>query len=50
MMIRAMQIILDKRQYNSLVKAIEKEIKKLDNKLNSIDIKNILRIMGYPNV
>lgn len=50
MMIRAMQIILDKRQYNSLVKAIEKEINKLDNKLNSIDIKNILRIMGYPNV
>lgn len=50
MMIRAMQIILDKWQYNSLVKAIEKEIKKLDNKLNSIDIKNILRIMGYPNV
>lgn len=50
MMIRAMQIILDKRQYNSLVKAIEKELKKLDNKLNSVDIKNILRIMGYPNV
>lgn len=50
MMIRAMQIILDKWQYNSLVKAIEKEIKKLDNKLNSVDIKNILRIMGYPNV
>lgn len=50
MMIRAMQIILDKRQYNSLVKAIEKEIKKLDNKLNSVDIKNILRIMGYHNV
>ena len=50
MMIRAMQIILDKRQYNSLVKAVEKEINKLDNKLNSINIKNILRIMGYPNV
>lgn len=50
MMIRAMQIILDKRQYNSLVKAVEKEINKLDNKLNSINIKNILRIMGYLNV
>ena len=50
MMIKAMQIILDKRQYNSLVKSIEKEINKLDNKLNSIDIKSILRIMGYPNV
>ena len=50
MMIRAMQIVLDKKQYNSLVKAIKKEINQLDNKLNSIDIKNILRIMGYPNV
>lgn len=50
MMIRAMRIILDKRQYNSLVKAIEKEVKKLDNKLNSINIKDILRIMGYPSV
>ena len=45
-----MQIILDKRQYNSLIISIEKEIKKLDKKLNSISVKNILRIMGYPNV
>lgn len=50
MMIRAMQIILDKRQYNSLAKAVEKEINKLNNKLKSININNILRIMGYPNV
>ena len=50
MMIRAMQIVLDKKQYNSLVKAIKKEINKLNNKLNSININNILRIMGYPNV
>ncbi len=50
MMIKSMQAILDKRQYNSLIKSIEKEIKKLDNKLNSINVKDILRIMGYPNV
>lgn len=50
MMIRAMQIILDKRQYNSLAKAVEKELNKLNNKLKSININNILRIMGYPNV
>ena len=49
MMVKSLQIILDKRQYNSLVKAIEKEVKKLDSKLNSIDIRDILRIMGYPN-
>lgn len=49
MMIKSLQIILDKRQYNSLVKVIEKEVKKLDSKLNSIDINDILRIMGYPN-
>ena len=50
MMIRAMQIILDKRQYNSLARTVEKEINKLNNKLKSININNILRIMGYPNV
>ena len=50
MMIKSMQVILDKRQYNSLIISIEKEIKKLDKKLNSISVKNILRIMGYPNV
>lgn len=50
MMIRSMQIILDKRQYTSLVKAIGKETKKLESKLNSIDVNDILRIMGYPNV
>ena len=32
------------------LKAVEKEINKLNNKLNSININNILRIMGYPNV
>ncbi len=50
MMIKSMQNILDKRQYNSLIISIEKEIKKLDKKLNSISVKNILRVMGYPNV
>lgn len=50
MIIKSLQIILDKRQYNSLTKAINKEVKKLDYKLNSIDINDILRIMGYPNV
>ena len=50
MMIKSMQVILDKRQYNSLIKSIEKEIKKLDNKLNSISVKDILTIMGYSYV
>ncbi len=50
MMIKSMQIFLDKRQYNSFIKAIEKEIKKLDTKLVSINVNDILRIMGYPNV
>ncbi len=50
MMIRAMGIILDKSQYNDLIKSIKKEIKTLERKLKSIDIINVLRIMGYSNV
>lgn len=50
MMIRALELLLDKRQYRSFTTAINKEIKKLDSKLNSISINDILRIMGYPNV
>ena len=50
MMIRAMEIILDKSQYNDLIESIKKEIKTLERKLKSIDIVNVLRIMGYPNV
>ena len=50
MIIKSMQLFLDKRQYNSLIKSLEKEINKLDTKLKSISINDILRIMGYPNV
>ena len=50
MMIRAMEIILDKSQYNDLIKSIKREIKTLERKLKSIEIINVLRIMGYPNV
>jgi len=50
MMVRALEFLLNKRQYRSFMTSINKEIKKLDSKLNSISVNDILRIMGYPNV
>jgi len=50
MIMRALELLLTKRQYRSLIKAIEKETEKLSGKLNSININNILKIMGFPDV
>jgi len=50
MMVRALEFLLNKRQYRSFMTSINREIKKLDSKLNSISVNDILRIMGYPNV
>ena len=50
MIMRALEFLLTKRQYHSLTKVVDREIKKLDSKLNSISINNILKIMGFPNV
>lgn len=33
-----------------MIRRVNKEIKKLDKKLTSININDILKIMGYPNV
>ncbi len=49
MMIKCMQKLLDKKNSKKFENEIIKEIKKLEKKLNSIDIKNILNIMGFPN-
>ena len=50
MLIRSMGEILDKKSYNTFMKSIDKEIDKLSKKIKSINIRNILDIMGYPNV
>lgn len=48
MMIKAMELLLNRKQYNSFYKAFEKELYILKNSLISIDIDDILKIMGFP--
>lgn len=50
MLLMSLKLILDKKDYNELMKSFNKEIKELDSKLASISINNILRVMGYPDV
>ncbi len=46
---KCMELLLDDRQKKRFIKEINSEINKLSKKLKSIDIKNILNIMGFPN-
>lgn len=48
MVIRCMEKLLTKEQYEELYNSILDEISKLKDKLNSIDVSNIIRIMGFP--
>lgn len=48
MVIRCMEVLLDKRKYRSFQSELNKEIKKLSKKIKSININVILKIMGYP--
>lgn len=50
MLLMSLKLILDKKDYNELMKSFNKEIKELDSKLASISINSILRVMGYPDV
>jgi len=50
MMLKALKLILTPKLYTEMINRINKEINKLDKQLNSININDILRIMGYPNV
>ena len=49
MLVNCMKLLLDEKQSKEFQKLIDKEIKKLSKKLKSIDIRNILDIMGYPS-
>ena len=44
-----MNQLLDDKNSKNFIKQINGEINKLSKKLKSIDIKNILNIMGFPN-
>lgn len=48
MVIRCMEKLLTKKQYEELYNSICEEIGKLENKLKSIEINNITKIMGFP--
>ena len=48
MVIRCMEKLLTKEQYEELYNSILKELSKLKDKLKSIDVSDIIRIMGFP--
>ena len=48
MVIRCMEKLLTNEQYSDLCNLIDEEIKKLNQKLNSIEIDKVLKIMGFP--
>ena len=48
MVIRCMEKLLTQEQYEELYNSILEEISKLKDKLNSIDVSNIIKIMGFP--
>lgn len=48
MVIRCMEKLLTEKQYESLYNAIQEEITQLAEKLNSIRIDKVLKIMGFP--
>ena len=50
MLINVLKLVLSKSNYEDMTSNINLEIKKLDSKLKSIGISNILKVMGYPNV
>ena len=50
MIISVLRLVLEKKDYKKMMSDINREINNLKMKLVSIDISNILRIMGYPNV
>lgn len=48
-LMKCMSFLLDEKKYNRFTKQVNSEIKKLEKKLHSIKISNILNIMGFPD-
>lgn len=48
MVIRCMEKLLTKEQYEELYNSISEEVNKLDEKLSSISINDVLMVMGFP--
>ena len=47
MIIKCMQVLLDEDKFKEFEDLFNKEVSKLEEKLNSININDILRIMGF---
>ena len=47
MIIECMKVLLDEDKFKEFENLFDKEVDKLKEKLNSIDINDILRIMGF---
>lgn len=47
MIIKCMRVLLDEEKFKEFEDLFNKEIDKLKEKLNSVDINDILRIMGF---
>lgn len=50
MVIKCMEVLLEKRKFRSFQSDLNREIKKLASKLEAISIDDMLKIMGFPNV
>lgn len=50
MIINILKLVLDKKDYKEMISQINKEIDILKTKIISIDLENVLRVIGYPNV
>lgn len=47
MLIECIKVLLDEDKFKEFEYLLDKEVNKLKGKLNSIDINDILRIMGF---
>lgn len=45
--IKSLELLLEKDQYDEMIKCINSELKKLDSKLTSITIDEVLKVMGF---
>ena len=48
MIIKSMQVLLSKEEYKVFYKKVEKELYKLESSLTSINMGEVLNVMGFP--
>ena len=45
--IKSLELLLEKEQYEEMIKSINDELKILESKLTSIAIEEVLKVMGF---